>query len=138
MAGYSKRYCVGGLGGFQGADGINPILLQILVGDSDRQWLEAHYFDKSIKQLGKIKIIIPAKPNDENSLLDACLAFFPSHFVGCNSLNNIREKLNDVKRLDFHVGMNEIPKEWNNLREEAKGAFKKLNIFEAELRKIDL
>jgi hypothetical protein len=46
MAGYSKLYCVGGLGGYLGADGINPILFQILIGNADRQWLEVHYFDK--------------------------------------------------------------------------------------------
>lgn len=45
MAGFSKIYCVGGLGGFQGADGVNPILFQILVGDASRQWLQVHYFD---------------------------------------------------------------------------------------------
>jgi len=64
-----------------GADGINPILFQILVGDADRQWLEAHYFDNSIRSLGKIEIIVPARPDDENSLLDACLAFNPKHFA---------------------------------------------------------
>lgn len=88
--------------------------------------------------MGKVKVIIPAKPNDENLLLDACLAFFPQHFVDCPSLDRIREKLNDVTRLDFDLGIKEIPEEWNNFREEAKPAFKELNIFEAELKKIGL
>jgi hypothetical protein len=54
MAGYSRIYCIGGLGGFAGADGINPMLVQIWVGDADRQWLEAHYFDPGLEPLGCI------------------------------------------------------------------------------------
>ena len=42
MAGFNKVYYVGGLGGFMGADGINPICFEIWVGDADRQWLEVH------------------------------------------------------------------------------------------------
>jgi len=137
MAGYSKLYCVGGLGGFMGADGINPILFQILVGNADRQWLEAHYFDKSIKPLGKINVIVPARPDDENALLDACLAFFPQHFAECPSLPKVEQKVRDLTRLDFHLGVDKIPEEWEALRQEAKPFFKSLNIFEAELDRIE-
>ena len=55
MAGFSKIYCVGGLGGFQGADGVNPIFFRILVGNSDRQWLQVHYFDQTIKPIGRLR-----------------------------------------------------------------------------------
>lgn len=41
MAGYSRAYWIGEPGGFEGADGMNPILVEILVGDADRQWWEA-------------------------------------------------------------------------------------------------
>ena len=47
MAGYSKIYCIGGEGGFLGSDGMNPIDFQILVGDGNRQWLEARYFNRT-------------------------------------------------------------------------------------------
>ena len=47
MAGFYKIYMVGGSGGFLGADGINPIGLQILVGTADREWLEPKYFLRS-------------------------------------------------------------------------------------------
>lgn len=67
MAGFSKIYCLGGLGGFMGADGINPIGGQILIGDADRQWLEPRYFDKKLKPIGKINIIVPESPNDHNN-----------------------------------------------------------------------
>lgn len=138
MAGYSKLYCIGGLGGFMGADGINPILFQILVGDSDRQWLEAHYFNKSIKPLGKIKVIVAARFEDENALLDACLAFYPQHFAECPSLQKVEQKVRDLTRLDFHLGLDKIPEEWHNLRKEAEPMFKQLNIFEAQLKQMKL
>lgn len=138
MAGYSKLYCVGSLGGFMGADGINPILFQILVGDADRQWLEAHYFDERIKSLGKIKVIIPESPGHPNSLLDACLAFYPQHFEDCSSLIKVEQKVRDLTRLDFDLGKQEISEEWYSLREEALPQFKSLNIFEAHLTPISL
>ena len=138
MAGYSKLYCVGGLGGFMGADGVNPILFQILVGDADRQWLEAHYFDKSIKPLGEIKVIIPARPDDENSLLDACIAFYPQHFADCPSLPEVEKKVKDLTRLDFDLGMDKVPEEWHKFRKEGEPMFKQLNIFEAQLKRMEL
>ncbi len=55
MAGYSKIYCVGGEGGFLGADGINPINFQILVGDAGRQWLEVCYFSQDIRPMDELK-----------------------------------------------------------------------------------
>ena len=57
MAGYSKLYVVGGLGGFNGYDGVNPIEFLVLVGDADRQWLEPHYFDGSIVPIGRLRVI---------------------------------------------------------------------------------
>ncbi len=138
MAGYSKLYCVGGLGGFQGADGINPIFFQILVGDADRQWLEVHYFDKRIKSLGNISVIIPEAPNHPNSLLDACIAFYPTHFESCSLLAQVEQKIGNLTRLDFHLGQNTIPEEWYDLRAEALPLFKTLNIFEANLTPVNL
>lgn len=138
MAGFSKIYCVGGLGGFQGADGINPILFQIWAGDADRQWLEVHYFDKRIKPLGKIGVITPESPDNANSLLDACIAFYPKHFESCSLLAKVEQKVADLKRLDFHLGQNTIPEDWQNLRIEAFPLFKTLNIFEANLTQMNL
>ena len=137
MAGFSKIFCIGDLGGYQGADGINPILFQILVGDADRQWYEVHYFDKSIKPIGQIKIIVPEEPNSPNAILDSCIAFYPRFFSMCPSLRNIEYKLLDVKRLDFHL-KKDIPPEWYQLRAEALPLFKHLNIFEAHLKHINL
>ena len=133
MAGFSKIYCVGGLGGFQGADGINPILFQILVGDASRQWLQVHYFDQTIKPLGKIETIVPGGPNGPDALLDACLAFFPLHFQDCPSLAQVAMSLRDVQHLDFDFGMSEIPDGWAALRGEALPAFRALNIWQANL-----
>ncbi len=138
MAGYSRLHCIGGLGGYMGADGINPILFQILVGDADRQWLEALYVKRNIKRLGRIKIIIPEKPNDPAALLDACIAFYPQHFASCPSLPKVERDLDHLERLDFDAAKLEIPRSWFTLREEAAPLCKQLNIWVADLRPLQL
>jgi hypothetical protein len=136
MAGYSALYCIGGLGGYGGADGINPIQMQIWVGVAHRLWFEAHYFDSSIKPIGKIKVIVPDGPDDPNALIDACLAFYPRAFAQCASMAAVQSKLAQAEQLDFDTGRNEIPQEWHQLRSEAREPFRQLHIFEAELRMI--
>jgi hypothetical protein len=93
VAGYSNIYVVGGQGGFMGTDGVNPIECLVLVGDADRQWLEPKYFDRSIKPIGKLRVIVPAGPDQPDSLLDACIAFLPRHFSGCPSLGEVESAL---------------------------------------------
>lgn len=137
MSGYSRIYVVGGLGGFEGADGVNPIEFLILVGDADRQWLEPHYFSKSIKPLGKIRRIIPAGPDHADSLLDACLAFCPQSFKLCPSLAAIESALAETDCLDFHASPLEIPAAWASLREEARLPFASMNIWGADLVPIE-
>ena len=136
MAGISKLYVIGGLGGFQGADAANPIQIQIWVGDADRQWLEPHYIDRSIKPLGAIRSIVPEKPDDPVALLDACIVFFPKHFEQCPSLAKAAVSLEGVTHLDFDQGKKTIPTIWPKLREEARPYFKRLHIFEAVLQPI--
>ena len=89
MAGFSRLYVIGGLGGFMGADGVNPIEAMVLIGDSDRQWLEARHFDTSITPIGAVRLIVPAGPDVPDFLLDACIAFFPRYFESCRSLAEV-------------------------------------------------
>lgn len=138
MAGFSKIYCLGGLGGFNGADGLNPLAAQILVGDADRQWLEPRYYDKKLKPIGKIQFIIPEGPNNPNMLIDACLAFFSNLFEQCPSLEEVKEQSLNMTRLDFNALKESIPQSWTKLRKEAEAVFKNLIIFEANLKQIDL
>jgi len=119
-----------------GADGINPIALQIWVGEGNRQWFEAHYFDNDIRPIGKIKTIVPEGPDDRNGLLDACLAFYPRAFAQCASMAAVQSKLTLAETLDFDMGKSKIPQEWHQLRSEALGPFRGQHIFEAELRMI--
>lgn len=135
MVGISKIYCIGGEGGFLGADGMNPIYFQILVGDADRQWLEVHYFNRDIRPMGRVKVIIPAGPDHPDALIDACLVFFPEYFEACPSLAQVVEALGNVSRIDFHL--NGEPSGWTQLREEARPLFKYLVIYKAELKKIN-
>jgi hypothetical protein len=137
MAGYSRIYCIGERGGFDGADGINPILLQIWVGDADRQWLKGHYFSDEIKPLGRIKSIVPQAPDDPDALLDACLAFYPDFFNKAPSLAGVREQARELEHLDFNLGTSSIPEGWSRLREEARPLFKDMVIFEADLRPLE-
>ena len=51
MAGFYKLFSVGE----DGWDGMNPIYYQILVGTSDRMWLEPRYFDNRFRPLGELR-----------------------------------------------------------------------------------
>jgi len=133
MAGYSKLYVVGGIGGYLGADGVNPIEFMILIGDADRQWLEPHYFDRSIKPIGRLRTIVPGAPNHPDSLIDACLAFCPRYFNTCPSFAEVALALRDAERLDFHARHQDIPEAWAKLREEARPMFSRMNIWRADL-----
>lgn len=101
MAGYSKLYVVGGLGGHMGADGVNPIEFLVLVGDAGRQWLEPHYFDRYDRALGRVQTIVPAGPDHSDSLLDACIAFCPRNFKACPSIGEVEAAVRGADRLDF-------------------------------------
>jgi hypothetical protein len=137
VAGYSKLYVVGGLGGFMGADGVNPIEFLVLVGDANRQWLEPHYFDRSIMPIGRLRVIVPAGPDHPDSLLDACIAFCPGYFRSCPSLAEVESALRDADRLDFDAHPEHIPETWANLREEARPLFAAMNIWRADLVPIE-
>lgn len=133
MAGYSKLYVVGGLGGFKGADGVNPIEFLVLVGDADRQWLEPHYFDGSIVPIGRLRVIVPAEPDHPDALLDACIAFCPRYFKSCPSLAKVEPALRDAERLDFDAHAGAIPEAWASLREEARPLLAAMNVWRADL-----
>jgi hypothetical protein len=134
MSGYSRFYVIGGAGGFMGSDGVNPIALMILVGDAHRQWLEPHYFDGSIRPLGKLRSIIPDGPNHPDTVLDACIAFFPKPFRRCPSFRAVEAEVRELERLDFDAEPERIPAAWKMLRAEARGLFAELGVWEAELR----
>ena len=133
MAGYSRIYVVGGRGGFEGADGVNPIAFQILLGQGNRQWLEAHYFDSTIRPIGNLRVVIPEQPDHPNALLDACIAFFPDHFKDCPSFSAAAAEIQSLDALDFDMGRNRIPASWWTLRKEARPRFNELSIWYGEL-----
>ena len=144
MARYGELYVIGGpIAGVEtpakgwaksvGGKGVSPILFQILVGGTDRRWFEVHYLDNSIKPLGNIMRVIPERPDYPDALLDCCIAFYPKYFEGCPSFATVPKKVKDFRRLDFYRGMEEVPEEWADLREEARPLFKDLCIWEARL-----
>jgi len=145
MAGYSKIYCIGSSGGFRGSDGLARPFFQILVGNSDRQWMEPLYDLESNRQakgptpkpIGDVKTLIPAGPNDPVAILDATIAFFSELFRDCPTFAVIESKLQNVAMLDFNDGKS-VPMEWKQLRREALPRFRELAVFEAELKEMDL
>jgi hypothetical protein len=134
MAGYSTIYIFGGEGGFLASDGISPIALQILVGRSDREWLEPHYFDSSIGPMGKLRVIIPSGPDHKDALLDACIAFFSGPFRSCPTFADVEAEVGARERIDFDQG--EGPASWARLREEARPRFAELNCWRGELEQV--
>jgi hypothetical protein len=133
VAGYTKLFVIGSLGGYIGTDGANPIEFLILVGGADRQYLEPHYFDPSIKPIGRLRVIIPIGPDHPDSLLDACIAFCPQRFRSCPSLAEVESALQEMDCLDFHSHPEEIPRTWTSVREEARPLFAAMNIWRADL-----
>jgi hypothetical protein len=133
MAGYSRMFVIGGEGGFMGSDGVNPIQLLILVGDSDRMWLEPHYFDSSLRPLGQLRTLIPAGPDDPNALLDACIAFAPWYFTTCPSFSQLEAEVGDARGLDFDLDPRKVPKAWEKVREEGREVFGRIPLWRARL-----
>ena len=133
MAGFSRIYVIGGQGGMWGADGVNPIGCLILVGDANRQWLEPHYFDESLRPIGATRTIVPAGPNHPDALLDASIFFCPRLFKMCPSLAEVEASLRDMDRLDFDARPDKVPAAWQALREEARPFFAQLGIWQADL-----
>ena len=147
MAGFEHIYFLGGSGGFQGIDGINPITLMILVGRGNRFWLEPVYMPVPKNKtrtivypqhpIGKIKAIIPMQDNHSNALIDSCLAFAPELFDKCNSMKKVSEQVGTKTKLDFDLRPQEIPDCWGELRREATPIFEKeVRIFRGEINLI--
>ena len=104
----------------------NRNLFIILQGEGNRQWLECLYVDRELKPLGHISTIIPCVPNDENSLLDACIAFAPKFFESCESIKEVKSNLDNSELLEA-----KRPKGWEKIREEARPIFeRKIRIME--------
>ena len=120
------------MGAGKNTDKTNSVDLEILVGYGNRIWLEPKYHNKTIRPIGKIRTVIPSSPDDQNALLDACIAFAPKYFAKCPTLDDISKKLANMRTLDFDFKEN-IPDDWHQLRKEAAPIFEKLPIFRMDL-----
>ena len=136
MAGFSRVYFIGSTGGFMGSDGLARPFIQILQGEGGRQWLEAIYQDPNARAIAELKTVVPVSPDDPLALLDAAIVFASHLFEGCPTFNTVAAQLEGVGKLDFDIGQS-APTEWAQLRTEALPIFRKLNVFEAELRPLD-
>lgn len=143
MAGYTRLYCIGSPGGSRGTGGLGSMRLQIWVWEGRRLWLQSHALDPGIVPVAGITRVIPEAPGGPDGLLDACLIFCPDHFAGGASLEQLREELE--LRAEPHDGERVL--EWSSLprrlralwaaaREEARGAFGQLTLYEAVLEPV--
>jgi hypothetical protein len=118
------------------SDDVNPICFQILAGRGNRMWLEPHYFDPNIKPIGKLRVLVPERPDvpEEDLLLDAAPAFGPACLGDRRpSLAVVAAKLRDAESLDFAAAPQEAPAEWAALREEARPLLREIGIRRADL-----
>lgn len=143
MAGYTRLYCIGEPAGFDGADGVNPIRLQIWVGEGSRMWLQAHPVDLTVQPLGGVTRIVPPAPDHPDLLLDACVVFYPAHFQACSTLPVLQAELDrraalaDVDPiLDWERCPRRVRDLWEAVREEAREAFSRLGVYRALLEPV--
>ncbi len=134
MAGFERIYYLGAEGGFMGADGLNTIVLEILVGSSGRQSFEPRYWTDEFKPLGGAKVFVPEGPDTADGLLDAFLIFAPQIFQNQDSLSRMNQMLKtDVGgRVDFE--QNGVPAGWPELRKQSRQQFAGLAVYVAQLK----
>lgn len=130
MTVYSRIYCVGS----QTNESECYVKLQIFVGEGEQLRYDVNYLDRTVTQLGGIRSLLPERRDDPQSLLDACIAFYPQHFRDCPSLRCVEKMMRRVRELDLCA--KPTPPEWRRLRTEAMEAFKSLRIYEAPIREL--
>ena len=107
-------------GGFLGADGINPIGLQILVGTSSREWLEANYFDKKLNSISGITHMVPKSPTSDENIIDGLIIFAPQLFEeSCDLLKDAHMYFDKLGKKRIDMSKHE-PAFWNDLVIQAK------------------
>jgi hypothetical protein len=136
MAGYERIYLFGGVGGYMGADGMNPIAMQIWVGWSDRKWLEAHYFVDDLEAIGGIKAIIPKQHDEELNLLEASIIFGPQFYImKCDLMEITMKYFSALNKTKIDLA-DDAPEFWDDVVKQARPVFNTLNVFQADLKEI--
>ena len=133
MAGYFKIYMIGGSGGFLGSDGINPIKLQILVGTSDRQWLEPKYFDDELQSIFGITHMIPSSPVNDQNIIDGLIVFAPDLFIkSCPLIDDAYKYFDDLGKKRIDMGKDQ-PEFWGELVQQAQLTFDNIKLYKADI-----
>ena len=136
MAGYVRIYLFGGVGGDLGAEGMNPIAMQIWVGWSDRKWLEAHYFVDDLEAIGGIKAIIPKQHDEELNLLESSIIFGPQFYtMKCDLMEITMKYFSALNKTKIDLA-EDAPEFWDDVVKQARPVFNTLNVFQADLKEI--
>lgn len=140
MAGIVACYYVGHGGGFMGSDGLAGKDLEIKVGASDREWLEAAYTTYTFKPLSlKFKSFVPYSPGHKDTLRIAMILFASNLFESCPSFSAVQKEMDQIEYIDFNMGRN-IPEHFEQLLEESRfvDISDKVDIYLAELRRVEI
>ncbi len=132
MCSYSPVYHVREPGPARNDSPIGRASVAILVGHGDRPWFEARGVDGTPRPIGAIRSVVPGSTDFDAGLLDALLALWPDPFRACPSFETVAAKLQHARHLDFHLGADRIPAEWETLREEARPLYDALTILRVE------
>ena len=133
MAGFYKIYMVGGSGGFLGADGINPIAFQILVGTADREWLEPKYFDETFKSISGITHMVPLGPTNDENIIEGLIIFAPQLFMkNCDLIKDAFKYFDKLGKKRIDMGKDQ-PDFWDDLVDQAQSIFQNIKLYSAEI-----
>ena len=137
MAGYDKVIMAGKEGGFMGDDGINSDYLLILVGTGFRQWFELARSTIRLKKETHVSVVVPERPDMKNSIYDAIILFYPELFAESKYYQSLIEDLKHVKKVFLDRGEN-VPRNWEQIKQELYPLVKKIPVYTAELQKMEL
>lgn len=131
----SEVYQIFGLGcGFPFGDGISTLDMLITYTDYDRLVINPVYNNQELKKDTIVKGFVPCGPgNDAQNIQDAFMLFAPTIFEKMKDYS----KLKEITSSNEFLSLSENDEQWNELRRKARPIFKRLNIFELEIKKLN-
>lgn len=136
MAGISRKYYIGGAGGFLGLDGLNGIDFEIDVWESDIRSLVVRYFDDRYEPISKDLIsFVPKGPDDPDQNRKAIVLFASNLFKDCKSYEIVKKEFEGVKYVNF-CNEESVPAHFYDFLEESRSidVSEKINIYFADIR----
>jgi hypothetical protein len=124
-------------------DGAGSPRLIVLVGASDRQWLEATASAPDARRLPGVRSLVPEGPDHPDRPLDALIAFDNGPLVGTPELAAVEALLETsggrCAVVDLHLGPPALREAWRALRRKARPIYRHVPVAEMplDLRRVD-